>query len=73
MTPAELQEHAARILGQVVSDVEYSYVYEDDELAEASEDDQRAVHDLVNSAQIFVTWPQADTEFQVAGPDDEED
>lgn len=72
MTPAELQEHAARILGQVVADVDYSYVYEDDELVEASEDDQRAVHELLNSAQIFVTWPHADTEFQVAGPDDED-
>lgn len=73
MTPAELQEHAARILGQAVTDVEYSNVYEDDELSEVSEADQRTIHNLVNSAQIFVTWPTADTEYQVAGPDEDEE
>jgi len=71
MTEEEKRDHAARILGLHVQDVEYSMIYEDDELAEESEEVQQEIHDLVNSAQIFVTWPSSNSEYQIAGAEDE--
>lgn len=67
MTEEEMRDHAARLLGEHQQNLEYSLVYEDDELQDESEETQLAIHGLMNSAQIFVTWSDSDSEYQVAG------
>lgn len=42
----EIHQHAKRIVNWHLDDgIEFCCVYEDDELINASEDDQRAIHD----------------------------
>lgn len=57
MMPEELKAHAQRLLQEVVADPEYCYVYEDEDLQDASEDDWLAIHDLMTSARATFTWP----------------
>lgn len=70
MTEEEKIKIAAEILRDHLQDVEYSLVYERENLADESEDTWKEIHNLVNSAQIFVTWPEKDYEYQVAGAPD---
>ncbi len=71
MTEEEKRDHAARILELRVQDIEYSMVYEDEELSKESKEVQIEIHGLLNSAQIFVTWPASNSEYQIAGAEDE--
>lgn len=49
MTELEIHQHAKRIVNAYLeNEIEFDWVYEDDELFEAGEDDQRAVHDEAN-------------------------
>ncbi len=46
MNKGEIEEHARRIVQDHLDDgIEFCCVYEDDELMDADEDDQRAIHD----------------------------
>lgn len=54
MTEEEKREHALRIAAEILSDVDFSYVYEDEELEDASEDDQRDIYRLIyREAKVF--------------------
>ncbi len=54
MTEEELRGHAARILAEIlnvnVAHAEFCYVYEDEELEDADDDDLRTIHDLIRGA-----------------------
>lgn len=68
----EKQEaHAARLLSLVVEDPEYSLVYEDEILAEADEDVQRSILELMASAIITVSWPDSEDIYVIAGTSDD--
>lgn len=49
MTQEEIEEHAERIADEILSNVEYSQVYEDEELEDATEEDWKAVHSRIQS------------------------
>lgn len=49
MNEVEIQKHALRIAAWHLSDIEYSNVYEDDELEDASEDDWYAIHYFIQN------------------------
>lgn len=49
LTEDEIQEHAERIADEILSNVEYSQVYEDEELEDATEEDWQAVHSRIQS------------------------
>lgn len=67
----EKRDHAARLLGTVIEDPEYSFVYEDDELMDEPEEVQREIHDLMATAIVTVTWPGMDDYYVIAGEEDE--
>lgn len=52
----ERNEHATRIMYEVLQDLDYSLVYEDDELAElgADEDDWKAIHGKMSNPQVII-------------------
>lgn len=54
MTEAEHRHHAVRILGELIDDCDYSNVYEDEELADATEADWQQVHNLVTTARFTI-------------------
>ena len=56
MTAEERKAHAIRLLHEVLSDIEYDYVYEDETLEDASEEDWRAIHNLMSSATASFSW-----------------
>ena len=56
MTEDERKTHAIRLLYEVLSDIEYDYVYEDETLEDASEEDWRAIHNLMSSATASFSW-----------------
>lgn len=56
LTPAEIRDHARRIITEHNGDYSYSLVYEDEELEERTDDDMLAVHDAMNKARVHVTW-----------------
>ena len=60
MTPEERRKHAERLIQLNHLDPEFSLVYEDEDLEDASEEDLRAIHDLMNRAKITVTFPDGD-------------
>lgn len=47
MTEQEKREHAVRLAQEWLKDFEFSNVYEDEQLEDAEESDQREIHDLV--------------------------
>ena len=47
MTEEEKREHALRIVTEILEDADFSYVYEDEELEDASDDDLRDIHWLI--------------------------
>ena len=47
MTEEEKREHALRIVTEILEDADFSYVYEDEELEDASDDDLRYIHWLI--------------------------
>lgn len=49
MTEEEKRAHALRIAKDVLGGADFSWVYEDEELWEASEEDQKDVHTLIYS------------------------
>lgn len=49
MTEEEKREHALRIAREVLWDVDFSQVYEDEELGYESEEDQKDIHRLIYS------------------------
>lgn len=67
----EQRDHAARLLGRVVEDPEYSLVYEDDALFKKSEKVQRSIYDLMASATITVSWPDSENVYVIAGTSDD--
>lgn len=56
MTEDEKRAHAARIILDGQENVNFSDVYEDDELDEVSDDDLEAIHDLILNAKVAVSW-----------------
>lgn len=54
MTEDELRGHAARILKNIITTeigcADFCYVYEDEELEDADDDDLRTIHDLIRGA-----------------------
>jgi len=47
LTPDEITEHALRIAQIHLDDMDYSNVYEDEELEDATEDDWKAVRNRI--------------------------
>lgn len=56
MKQEEIRKHAQRIIEESVLDFEYSWVYEDEELEEYSEEVWQAIHDEMQRARIEVKW-----------------
>jgi hypothetical protein len=54
LTQEEIEEHAERIADAHLQDIEYSNVYEDEELENASEDDWRAIHAHIQRSLVTV-------------------
>lgn len=54
MTQDEIEQHAERIADTHLQDCEYSIVYEDEELEEASEDDWKAIHRHIQTRLVTV-------------------
>ena len=48
--------HAERIIESLNQFYEFSDVYEDEELEEATEEDWRQIYDLMIGAKVTVTW-----------------
>lgn len=64
LTESEKFDHAARLVLELVEDPEFSRVYEDEELEGLSEEEQKEIHDLMFEAQVTVTFPGADVEYE---------
>lgn len=58
MDEDEILDHAERIGTEILSDIEYCYIYEDPELEDASEEDWRAIHAAVQRL-LAVRGPNA--------------
>jgi hypothetical protein len=54
MTQEEIEAHAERIADAHLQDAEYSIVYEDEELEDATEEDWRAVHRHIQTRLVTV-------------------
>ena len=52
LTEEEITKHALRIAQSHLEDAEYSIVYEDEELEDATEDDWRAVHNKISNLAV---------------------
>jgi hypothetical protein len=74
MTPDERREYAATLVLEHARDVEYMSVHEmaEEHLegGEISDEDAKAVHDLISKATVTVSWPDSDMEWS---NDDDED
>lgn len=57
MDTRERENHAERIARQILENADYSYVCEDEELEDASEDDWRAIHDLIQRDMYALLYP----------------
>lgn len=56
MSDQEKLEHALRIAKEALEDIDFSYVYEDEDLPEnASEDDWRDIHDIIRYLKVEAT------------------
>lgn len=47
MTEEEKRRHALRIAREVLLDTDFSWVFEDEELEDVSEDDMRDIHSMI--------------------------
>lgn len=47
MDQTEIDRHAERIAEEALENLEFSYVYEDEELEDASEQDWQHIHDAI--------------------------
>lgn len=56
MNTEECKAHAVRLLHEVVSDPEFGYVYEDEKLVDASEEDLGKIHVLMCEAKATFGW-----------------
>lgn len=54
MTQEEIEDHAERIADEILQNVEYSDVYEDEELEDASEDEWKAIHEHIQTRLVTV-------------------
>ncbi len=54
MTQEQIEQIAERIAEEHLSDIEYSVVYEDEELEEASEEDWKAIHSHIQTRLVTV-------------------
>jgi flagellar motility protein MotE (MotC chaperone) len=54
LTQEEIEEHAERIADEILQNVEYSQVYEDEELEDASEEEWKAVHAHIQTRLVTV-------------------
>ena len=75
MTPDEQRQYAATLLLANARDIEYLTVHEmagehldSDEI---SDEDAKAVHDLIGQATVIVTWPGCDLEWSNEDDEDE--
>jgi hypothetical protein len=71
MNLEEKQAHAARLLALILQDPEYSFVYEDEELMDESEETQLEILGLMSSAEVQITWAGVDGFYTVNGESDE--
>ena len=56
MRQEEKQRFAKSIIEDIVSSADYSAVYENEELEDASEDDWQDIHNLILDAHVEVSW-----------------
>lgn len=56
MTEEEMRKHALLIAKNVLMDVDYSYVYEDETLEDATEEELKRIHDIV-TREVTVALP----------------
>jgi hypothetical protein len=54
MNDKEIQEHAKRIANINLEDIEYAYVYEDENLENASEEDWLKIHDFIQRELVTI-------------------
>lgn len=54
MTQAQIEEHAERIADEILKDIEYAYVYEDEDLEDATEEDWQAIHRHIQTRLVTV-------------------
>ena len=54
LTDEELKEHARRIAKDHLQDFEFLSVVEDEDLEDASEEDLRAIHDLITGGTVTI-------------------
>ena len=54
MTEDEKRYQALRITEGLVQDCEFSYVYEDEQLEDATEDELREIHDLIRNSVVML-------------------
>ena len=52
MTEEEKREHALRIAAEMLDAADFSWVYEDEELEDVSDDDQGDIFDLILKAKV---------------------
>lgn len=64
LTKAERFDHAARLILELLEDPEFSRVYEDEQLEDLSEKEQKKIHDLMFKAKVTVTFPGADVKYK---------
>lgn len=50
------REHAKRLIEWHNDEYEFCLVYEDEQLEDASHEDQRAIHNLMYSARLNIYW-----------------
>lgn len=74
MTPEEHQQYAAELVLAHAQDVEYLSVFEMAEEyhgEEIGDEDGRAVHDLIRTAVVIVSFPDCDLEWSNQDEEDE--
>ena len=55
MTEDEKREHALRIAEDIICNTDYSFVYEDEELEDASEEDLEDIYQMLRYVKVGVT------------------
>lgn len=56
LSDVEVRAHAARLIVEHNTEFEFCLVYEDEDLAEATQDDWKAVHAAMYAATVTVAW-----------------
>lgn len=57
MKEAVLEQHAERIAQEFLRGTDFSYVYEDEELEDATEDELKEIHRLITRDMYAVLYP----------------